>query len=45
MTLCTFGIIVIISLILNMINWIGLDYDYNEFDSILLELDCIFEVP
>jgi len=28
-----------------MINWIGLDYDYNEFDSILLELDCIFEVP
>ena len=29
---------------LNLINWIWLDYDYNEFDSNWLELDCIIEV-
>ena len=27
----------------NLINWISLDYDYNELDSYLLELDCIIE--
>ena len=26
-------------------NWIWLDYDYNELDSNWLELDCITEVP
>jgi len=34
-----------IEFILNLINWIWLDYDYNELNSNWLELDCIIEVP
>jgi len=26
-------------------NWILLDYDYNELNSSWVELDCIIEVP